>query len=622
MKRILYILSLGILTALPSCSDILDVAPEGSTSLDEVFSEEITAGAYLNTCYGSIQNYGGYADYFNTNSRIGMSDDAWEYHQAAAHVVMNIYDGKVSPTNNKLNNNGNGFNAWNTYFEGIRNCNLFLEYIVKTPMDENVKERWIAEAKVLRAFYNLELISRFGGLPIIKDLRGLDYDVSQYKRESFKTCVDEIIKDCQSGIDSPNLPWRITIANEGGRMTKAIAEAIKSRAILYAASPLWNDGNDYWNEAEQITRDALEKCLANGYELYTRWDDKKTFTSSYQEYFCKQMPDYSEDPIDKETILASQQAQINWLNIHGMTKIQGANKAGLCPTQELVDAYCMKTTGLPVLKLDKPYNDIYHLEPNYYPNSGYDVDNPYLNRDPRFYATIYYNGSKRINEKSVLTEIGTYIDSEASQNDGNCRTSLAFIQADVKYTHTGYYVKKYDHPNATKKSKIGTKYPFYRMAELYLNYAEAANENGHTEEAIKQINIIRDRVGMPHVDLNMNKDEARLWIRNERRVELAYEENRHYDLRRWNNPDGDLKDEMEYLTGMVPIRTVAADKSYTEELVRFTIGDSYNRETKKWLGNRYNRQCVDNKWLLWPLDAAEVNRLETATGDKWQNPGW
>lgn len=604
-----------------SCSNILDVAPEGTLNIKDIFSEEISAGAYLNTCYSNILLYGGSNNYYNTNARIGVTDDAWEYHQNIFHVVQQCYDGNVSPTNNLLNNDLTQGNVWNKYFAGIRNCNVFLENIAITPMNDNIKERWISEAKVLRAFYFLELISRFGGLPIIKDSRGIDFDTSTYKKETFKKCVDAIIADCKDAINSNFLPWRITNPDESGRMTKAIALAICSRAILYSASPLWNDGNEYWNEAEQVTKDALEKCLANGYELYTRLDDPITYSSSYQEYFCKQMPDYSENPIDKETIFSSKQGQ-SWLNTHGLFKLQGANKAGLCPTQELVDAYCMKSTGLPVLNLEKPYNDIYHLEPNYYPNSGYDVNNPYLDRDPRFYATVYYNGSKRINDKSVLTEIGTYIDSKYSDNDANCRTSFAFIQADNKYSHTGYYSRKYDHPLSTKNNQINTKYPIFRIAELYLNYAEAANENGHTEEALKQINIIRDRVGMPHVNEKMSKDEARLWIRNERRVELAYEENRHYDLRRWNNPDGDLKEEMEYLTGMVPIRTVNKDGTFIDNYFRFTIGDNYDRENSRWLGSRYARACVENKWLLWPLDASEASRLEAATGNKWQNPGW
>lgn len=625
MKKMRNILGGLIITlSIASCTDILDVAPEGSTDLEEIFLEEITAGAYLNTCYANMPFYGGYDNYFNTNSRIGLSDDAWEYHQAATHTVQAVYDGKVSATNNLLNSDSKAGNTWNNMFAGIRACNLFLQYIGRTPMSDAVKERWIAEAKVLRAYYNMELISRFGGLPVIKEYHDINYDVSQYRRENFKTCADAIIADCNDGISSANLPWRITIGTEAGRMTKAVAEAIKSRVILYAASPLWNEGQNYWDEAKIITKAALDACLENGYALYTRWDDQNTFSSSYQEYFCKSMPDYSEDPVDKETILASKQEQINWLNVHGMFALQGANKAGLCPTQELVDAYCMRTTGLPVLDLKNPYQDVYHVQPNYYPESGYDSKKPYVNRDSRFYATIYYNGSERINDKSKLTTIGTYIDSAAPNKDGNCRTSLAFIQAEVKYTHTGYYVRKYDHPKATKKNKIGTKYPFYRLAELYLNYAEAANEAGDTEEAMKQVEIIRNRVGMPmpSVDVkSMTKEEARLWIRNERRVELAYEENRHYDLRRWKNPDGNLAQDMEYLSGMLPIRTTAG-KTYTEELVRFTIGDSYNRDTKKWLGNKYPRRCVDNKWLLWPMDAAEVNRLETATGNRWQNPGW
>ena len=269
----------------------------------------------------------------------------------------------------------------------------------------------------------------------------------------------------------------------------------------------------------------------------------------------------------------------------------------------MVDAYDMQTTGQPVLKLDKPYLDEAHLQPNYNPGSGYDPANPYAGRDPRFYATVYYNGAKRKNTTGVLTDIQTYY-------GGNC----GILPIDVKRTITGYYIKKYDHPSSLQSAKIFSTYRVIRLAELYLNYAEAANENGNLAGATAAVNVIRARAGMPNIHPT-SKDEARILIRHERRVELAYEENRYFDVRRWTKPDGDLSATDRYITGMWIVKT-----GTTFQYNRFVINDDFSTGT--WTNTGTPRLCYTNKYLIWPILLSESLRLEAATGNKWQNPGW
>ena len=221
---------------------------------------------------------------------------------------------------------------WNKHWQNIRSCNVFLSRIATAKVNlETDRNRWTAEAKALRAFYNFELIKRYGGLPIVTSPLGLDYDYTKLKRESFRACVDNIIKDCDEALSTPEFPWRITAANEAFRFTKAIATAVKSGAILFAASDLWNGGQNYWAEAETITRKSLDDCLANGYQLYSTVSNPATFQSAYQEYFTS-WTDWSDNPIDKETILASTQKDGTncWINIMGIP-IQNAVRSGLNP---------------------------------------------------------------------------------------------------------------------------------------------------------------------------------------------------------------------------------------------------------------------------------------------------
>jgi len=609
MKNKLLIILLAF-CGVTSCQNVLDVAPSGRMSLDEVFADDATTSAYLNSCYLNFPKWANFNS-TSTNMRIALTDDAWDWYGNPAVPSNKMYIGSATSTNPILENEDNrndntddvmGF--WNKCWQNIRRCNVFLSRIATAKVTlESDRNRWTAEAKALRAFYNFELIIRYGGMPIVTSPLGLDYDYKQLKREPFKACVDNIIKDCNEALATPEFPWRISAGNEAYRFTKAIAAAVKSSAILFAASDLWNGGQTHWAEAEAITKKSLDDCLANGYELYTKVNNPSIFQSAYQEYFCS-VTDWSSTPVDKETILASSYINNDWIQFHGLP-IQVAYKSGLCPSQELVDAYGMQVSGQPILKLDKPYLDEAHLQPNYNPGSGYNPVNPYIGRDPRFYATIYYNGAKRKNSAGVLTDIQTYY-------GGNCG-----INVNVRArTITGYYSKKYDHPSATISARISATYRIMRLAELYLNYAEAANENGNLPGAVGAVNVIRARAGMPNIN-PASKDEARLLIRNERRVELAYEENRYFDLRRWTKPDADLTATDRYLTGMWIIKTGTA-----LDYKRFSIGDSWDTSTGSWSNTATPRACYTNKYLIWPIQLVESRRLEAASGKKWQNPGW
>lgn len=262
-----------------------------------------------------------------------------------------------------------------------------------------------------------------------------------------------------------------------------MAAAIRSQAALYAASPLYNTGGEnLWDYAYEKNKDSYQKLKANGYELYTQQHHPEEYLNAYGEYFAQNATGGA-NPIDRETI---------WLDIKdnwGMwwvwgLPIQSNYRAGCVPSQELVDAYDMLETGKPVLDLKQPYLDETHLQPNYTEGSGYNPARPYEGRDPRFYATIIYNGASIYvgNTKSVVQ---TY-------NGGNSELR----DNDRRYTRTGYYLNKYRNWQAySGLSGQDGKWKHYRMGEVYLNLAEAAIEAGHIDEGLALINDIRHRAG-------------------------------------------------------------------------------------------------------------------------------
>lgn len=612
---------------LSGCSKVLDQAPDGKIALEEVFQDDEKTAAYLNSCYAYIPGEGK-AYFFHMRGPVDWSDESWDTDAEAEPWITSgkLYSGNVSAAshfNEEWDNAGNG-KYWIRMWEGIRKCSVFLGNIDGAKVkNETNRARWRAEAHLLRAYYYMVLLKFFGcPLPIVREAHGYEDDFSQTVRSSYYDVVQFIIEDCNAALSTPELPWRITSGAEAFRLTKAVAEGIKSRMSLYAASPLYNEGNDYWEEAYQINKQVLENLKANGYELYNNvnfpsWNDNPDVflpndaAKLFNEYFCNSMA-YESNPTDKETIYQTNAGQ-DGFGTEGVGA-QGGYKAGSCPSQEIVD--CFETIdGQPILNLAKPYQDeVTHLQPNFNPNNTlYDEQNPYENRDPRFYASIYYNGSKRkcywpFDETTESAEnypagrgyrtrvIATW---EGEPQTGKHPTTR-------KATRTGYFLRKFLHPNAGQEVvNVGMAYPkVMRLGEIYLNLAEAAAEAGHLNEAYEAVNTIRRRVSMRDLPQGLSKDELLLRIRNERRVELAFEAHRYFDVRRWHKPEENLEKTDRWITAARITRK--ADGTYT-----YARGP-VSRE----------RLSYSQKFLWFPIPLDDVNIMLGLTGENWQNPGW
>ncbi|MDE7396485.1 MAG: RagB/SusD family nutrient uptake outer membrane protein, partial [Muribaculum sp.] len=298
--------------------------------------------------------------------------------------------------------------------------------------------------------------------------------------------------------------------------------------------------------------------------------------------------------------------------------ITGQSRAGSCPSQELVDAYETIDGKAPILgyadddHLQPIYNEDAVYNPDTNPQGKYHINDPYANRDPRLRGTIYYNGvsAHMINPKPVITT-----------GEGGAHEISA---TSLRYTRTGYYLHKYFNITSSRSVLADGYNRVFRMAELYLNYAEAAAESGApASEVLAAVKPVRDRVGMPAWSSDITSDRAKLIerVRNERRVEFAFEDHRFYDIRRWM-----ILDQTATVTGMRPIEniTVTTETEVDDETGEVITKEITNREL---LG--YERFSVSkskatgSKYLRMPISIKEQVALETATGRaEFQNPGW
>ncbi len=581
MKKII-ICVVALFTLSIGCKkDPLDITPDGRITLDAVFKNEKQTEAFLNTVYSNIPSYFYKYQFFAYLE--GCTDNAADADvgNEGSNIANNWISGSLTPSNNPLElaGQGNGIIHYNTFWSGIYDANVFLENVATAniPIEVN-RERFKGEAQLLRAFYYLELIKQYGALPIIDKPFDATFDYTSLKRPTFQECVDFIVKDCDDAIANQQLPMRITEEGERGRFTKAVAYAIKSEALLYNASPLWNPSNDQskWQAASIGSQQALTALTAGGeYKLYP----------DYEEYFYS-TSDMSPNPRDRETIFEIKDGSPGTFTIiNSMPGQTGQFKTGSTPTQELVDSYDMQASGLPAIT---GYSDEDHLNPVINTASGYDPNNPYVGRDPRFYASVWYNGA--IDPKFNGAPYALQIYKGGAQQ-------VLRTPPDRKNTHTGYYLRKYLNPTIPTGSGSAARWKKYHLAEIYLNLAEAENEvNGPTNIAYTAVNAIRARAGMPNITPGLSKGEFRTRIHNERRVELFMEEHRFWDVRRWEILDKTDK----LVTGM--------------EITKTGNNLEYNRFVVE------TRNAWQNKYRIFPIPITDASIIPDFSAN--QNPGW
>ncbi len=573
----LMLLSLSLI----SCDNWLEPELDGNQSEDAIWKNSTRAFGILNNAYFNLPT--GY------NRIAGAMLDAATDDAICPdplNPIHGIYNGNWSPYNIIDN-------VWTKNYEGIRKVNNFLTKIDSVPLPKvsnilgtsetiyRTRERMKGEAFFLRAFFYFELVKRYGGVPLTSIVLTPE-EASNLPRATIKECFEFILSDCDSATN--RLPRKYGAdpvivgyndAKEIGRATSGASKALKSRALLYWASPLFNSSNDknLWVRAADAANEVLNLKInedGSGDYVYrlnrfssvvnmTNLVSTNPLLSQYHREIIFSTQYYSMTTVDR------QNAPISFGGL-GLTN----------PTQNLIDAF--------------PMNNGKSI---YDPESGYDSSNPYVNRDPRLAMTVLLNGTNfAINDKASIIE--TY--------DGGKDGPGSYPNS----TKTGYYLQKFLQPSAVwdgRTVNVMRTWILFRFAETYLNYAEARNEAyGPDQEVYSTLKALRARAGFRISDITpgLSKEQMREFIQNERRVELAFEEHRFFDTRRWMLFENPIHKE-----DMLKIRGARIIKQ-TDNSIFFS------------LNNTVQNRAFESKMYFYPIAESELLKNKSLN----QNSGW
>lgn len=570
-----------------SCKKVLEKTPNGRLSLDQVLQDYNSTKGLLTAAYSQMIRRRDNLFWFTTLE--ALSDNAFEaredgyasYWWNTGH--LSVTDQVTWPSTGAPGQQGNSW--WRIFWKGIRLANIAIEDIPKSPeVSDLEKNQWVAQARLLRAYYYFQLIEFYGPMPFFDKPFTVDFKGwRELKRPTYDEIANKIASECDEVIKSGFLPLK-RLSNELSLLPASFAYALKSRVLLYNASPLNNPTNDpaKWQAAADAAKDLLD---LNAFSLVPMSDYEDLFTSSYNEDIPEIIYRSPEDE--------NQLGDINGVTL-GSYGIYNCYKAGEVPSQELVDCFEMKNGALPVT-----YNDDTHLNITINPYAaqvGYseaDGADPYTNRVARFYSDILYNGA----DFGVPTGVSFHAIIDTYVGGGQHFTDDV-KSGDQKYTTTGYYTRKernvkYYGPNGGGNG-VHSYMVIFRLAEAYLNYAEASCELGKLEEAKKALNKIRERALQPPVEkvpaFQNTKEFIRERIHNERRVEFCFEDLRFFDQRRWKILDKTSR----VVTGMKI--TKGAGGAF-----------SYNRVTT------YHRLSYSDKYLVLPIPQEEAKKIPGIT---------
>ena len=574
MKRAIIFFSLSVLMwALPSCKKDPEIVPaeliNESVIWDKNDVNAFYARQFLNAIYTFLPN--------------GFNRVGGDFLDAATNDAMpsRIGTSVENYTNGRISVIQNPDAYWSNSYAGIRQANILLANIdsVPTPTPGALVtiKAYKAESRFIRAFLYFELLKRYGGVPLIGNRIFTLKDDLELPRNTFEEVVNYITGECDA-MKADLLADNAVPDGELGRIPRGAAIALKCRVFLYAASPFFNGG---------ATAGALKTKGIIGYPMAdpTRWQKVIDAAEELRAtgYYALQSSFNNVFTVRKNTeiILAKQNTLDFGLETNNAPvgfAPNGTQSGGrTSPTQNFVDAFTMRN-GLAITD----------------PASGYDPANPYAGRDLRFGATVFYNKattSAGDSSRWLSRDVETF---EGGRDKPNSST----IQ-----TKTGYYLRKFlgGFGASQTYSNVSHNFPYFRYAEILLSYAEALNETGQVERAVDQIKLIRARAGIAAgtgrygIATGISQAAMRDLIRNERRVELAFEEHRFWDVRRWKIAEQEVSGP---LYGMTITKNANGSFSYAKTQVGTMV--------------------FSDKLYLMPIPYDEtVKNLKLE-----QNPGW
>lgn len=572
MKLNTFLCGVLCLGALSACSEEMDYHEYNNYDEDFVKLNFGNVGGLITNIYSDLDtDFGSYS-----GAVLGAATDEAEYAYSGG-AIETFYNGTWSPVNTPAG-------AWRSCYRAISNCNLYLERFTgltfpELEMNADYKPQMYRynnyryEVRCLRAYYYFLLMRQYGDVPFSDHVLTAD-ESNALPRTPAQDIFDYIIAECDAVKDSiiadyANLPADVALPAESpetGRVNRLTVLALKARAALYAASPLFNPTGDkeLWHRAALANKELLDAADAAKMKLiddYAKLWTKNNYKDATSEIIFGRRADRESSGMETSNFPA------------GLENCKGGN----CPTQNLVDAYEMAD--------GKPWDQ----------SAFYDPANPYANRDPRLAATIAVNGETgwpAWNEAPLETFQGG---ANGEPVNGG--------------TPTGYYLKKYcqgdidPRSNSTNKSAYHTWITF-RLGEFYLNYAEAvfrylgsadatsAEFPLSAREAASRTRA-RKSVNMPPFPTGMSNDEFWTKYKNERMVELAFEGHRFWDVRRWKEADKYFRS----ITEMKITRQADGTFAYTRKEV-----------ARQW----------DDKMYFFPIPQAD----KLKNPNLGQNPGW
>lgn len=488
MKKIIYPIIAFLMIFVSGCDDFIDTTPTDRISDKLVWTDVNTATLYCNTFLAYIDRYGLFASpsQFNGNLTEGLTD-TFKYgstvsgSRAGDANMVAFNPERIGPDQNLLN-------VWAVTYERIRRVNEFLVGLNNfSTFDKNTNELFEAQARFTRAYLYFQLAKRHGGVILYTDMN-LEKDKN---RSSADATWDLIESDLDFAASILPREWD---KENTGRITKGAVYAFKSRAMLYAER--WQSAKDAADEVFKLNKYGLTGKYENAW--------KGGNEESILEYnYLVTGPNHNFD--------------LAYATAGEAVDVGGAG----APTQEMVEEY-EKSDGT---KVDWSQ---WHTE------DGTIVRPPYENLEPRFHATIIYNGCTwqgKTMENSVNGTNGAYLE-YGSETYPKGKTT------------TGYYLRKLRDESLTQITTLASSQTLVeiRLAEVYLNRAEALYRLNKPGDAMKDIKAVRDRVNLP-TDLGLTGNNVFEAIKHERKVELSYEGHLYWDMRRWrladkNYPEG------------------------------------------------------------------------------------
>ncbi len=632
-------------TGMHSCTKYLDIVPDNIAVIEHAFKLRTEAEKYLFTCYSYLPKHGD--GWFNAGMMAG--DEIWlpQDDQVHWHPAFRIAQGQQNvgdPLFNEWGGNlkgGDGRFNYLRLFQAIRHCNIFLENVrdqTKVPdLPLAERERWLGEVEFLKAYYHFHLLRMYGPVPIV-DVNASESASPEelyYKRQPVDDCVNYISDLLDQA--SAKLPPRIVDENtELGRATKAIALAVKARLWMLAASPLFNGNADYasfrdkdgvalfnstfdggkWERARDAAKAAIDMAEENGAALYVYSNDRLNLSADTKtqisirsavterwgtevvwglsnSYFVNEalcMP-----PLARGSNVDRFQLQGVWGAPIKIAK-QFYSKNGVPIEEDKTLDFSSYTTVRTAVNSER-----FLIEP------GYRTARLNYDREPRFYASLGFDGGRWYMKDGTTTgsdENGMYVQSKNAERAG--------FGHFTNWNETGYFVKKLVHWESTTNTTNAPTWKTYpwpeiRLAELYLSYAEALNEvQGGSAEAINYLDRVRTRAGLQGVvsswtsfSKNPSKYQTQAGLRDiiqrERLIELAFEGQRFWDLRRWRLSSEELNKD---ITGFT--------------MIGKTI-ETYNVEK-----TIFNQTFISPRDYLWPIGNYETRRNPLLV----ENPGW